>query len=108
MFKTSMPTKKVILNFVVRCPFPQNRHVLPKWGFHGFLTKYCFFEKIVKRKILKTSMPMKKVILIFVARRPVPSKQSHPPTNRFFAVFSENTAFFRKTCSMIEHPLPNL
>ncbi len=41
-------------------------------------------------------MPTKKAILIFVHRRPLLSKQSCPPTNGVFEVFSENTAFFEK------------
>ncbi len=48
IFKTSMPTKQVILIFFTR-HYPTLKTVMSshKWVFCGFLQKYSFFEKLV-------------------------------------------------------------
>ncbi len=55
-----------------------------------------FSKKLLNEKIFETSFPIKKVIFIFVVRRLLPFKRDSAPRNGFYAVFSENIAFFEK------------
>ncbi len=75
--------------------------------FRCYFGNFFFFEKVVKRKIFKTLMPTKKVILIFVARRPLPQNGYILPLMGFSQFSSKIRFFFRKTCFIIKHSLPN-
>ncbi len=100
IFKTSMPTKKVILIFVAgHLPSPQNSHVSNKWVFRSSLQKCCFFSKnLFYNKIFVSSFVMKKVILTFCLRSSLPLKKwSNASPEQFFAVSAENTPFPEKS-----------
>ncbi len=67
----------------------------PKNNFLPLFWKMFFFrKKLLNEKYLKHAH--EKGYIDFCCQTPPPSKQSCPPTNEFFAVFSENTDFFSK------------
>ncbi len=89
LFKTSFPTKKVILIFIARYPLPPK---FPQIIFLSFFQKYCFFRKNIRYLILNG-----KGYINFWCKITFSKKMLLSP-KIFFAICLGNYCFHFKDC----------
>ncbi len=78
-------------------PSLKNGHFPPKFFFTIFSRNVASFEKIVIWKNIRNHISHTKSNIHFRRETPASLQKRLGPQKRFFVIFLENTAFFKKT-----------